>query len=141
MHHLLDAYKQQGSLSSLIKYGICETDMHRLLMQVVQGSYYQQHYPTQITHPFSEKTHKASIQEIVHAMRLFLSSNGHLTNKIIILGSEVHWTLVFKMDHTFIYYYDSSGLNRGFIRHLTLHEGKLYRSIIPHAIYFLTKSE
>jgi hypothetical protein len=140
MRKLIDKHQQHACTATLLTEGMDGEQLYFLITQVLQSDDFQRRFPISVSSPFTSSK-KVSIKQLIKKIINFFNTYDDITERIVLIGSELHWTLIFHIDHHFIYYFDSTYLKKGYIRSLTLSPGYGYRSIIPQYIYFLSRKE
>jgi len=137
---LISAFTEKWPLEELIRYGMDDIQMDHLIDRVVNRGYYSVNFPISVTKPFARRK-KWESQQIMREMERFLASQTRDGTRLILIGTVEHWSLIRRMDATYVYFFDSAGFKRAYRRSYSLREGATRYLLIPTCIYFLTRME
>lgn len=142
-HHLrrtlIAAFAFEWDVAELIDVGM---DIHQLDYVIQNGleqGFYQQRYPLLIRKPFATEK-RLRIDAVIDRMALFLANAVPPHSRIVLIGTQRHWTLVHHIDNSCLYLFDSSGQRKAFRHAFSLRAGKVRHVLRRTAIYYLQRS-
>ena len=137
---LISAFTENWPLEELIRHGMDDVQMDHVIDRVVMRGYYQANFPVSVAKPFVGRKKLVSLR-VLREMEQFLASQTMMGTRLILIGTIDHWSLIKRMDATYVYFFDSAGFQRAFRRSFSLREGATRYLLIPSCIYFLTRME
>lgn len=137
---LISAFTEEWPLEELIRYGMDDIQMDHVIDSVVKRGYYSVNFPIAVAKPFARRR-KWESRQMLHEMEQFLANQAMAGTRLILIGTIEHWSLIKRMDDTYVHFFDSAGFQRAFRRSFSLREGATRYLLIPSCIYFLTRME
>lgn len=137
---LISAFTEEWPVEELIQYGMDDIQMDHVIDRVVKRGYYGANFPISVTKPFARRR-KWESRQMLREMEAFLASQTVAGTRLILIGTIEHWSLIKRMDATYVHFFDSAGFQRAFRRSFSLREGATRYLLIPSCIYFLTRME
>lgn len=137
---LISAFTENWPLEELIRYGMDDVQMDHVIDRVVTRGYYHVNFPVLVAKPFVGRN-KLESRRVLREMEQFLASQTMLGTRLILIGTEDHWSLIKRMDATYVYFFDSAGFQWAYRRSYSLRQGATRYLLIPSCIYFLARME
>ncbi|PHI32008.1 hypothetical protein [Budvicia aquatica] len=137
MRTLLKEFSYEWSLDEWLTLGLDGHQMDYLIENVITTGYYAKHFPLIITHPFRQRkilTHRTIFRE----MEQFLGHQDNHFSRLILIGTQYHWSLVKSMDEQYLYFHDSGGQPRLRKSRYSLKPGHGHQ-LFTHCIYFIER--
>lgn len=111
MRALLLEFSYEWSLDEWLTQGLDGNQMDYLLQHVVTTGYYAKRFPLTITQPF-RKRKILTPRTIMRDMERFINHADNRFSRLILIGTQHHWSLVKSMDEHYLYFFDSDGQKR-----------------------------
>lgn len=118
----------------LVKVGIDDDEMDLLIEKGVMQGYYAQRYPVRITKPFEKG--RWTTKRVKLAIERFLKEQHPEGSRIVLFGTQYHWSLIRAADGPYWQLVDSSGGIRVRKSSHSLIYNKTCYTIYRSAIYF-----
>lgn len=137
MYHLLSSYKQRWDLLDLLTLGLDEEQMDHLISDVLLKGYYAHHYPLHFHTPF--RYHTVRTHKILHEISDWLQSAENQAQRIVILGTTWHWSVIIRTDSTRLFLFDSLGILSQRKNTFSVRKNLKRHTLFPDAIYFVER--
>ena len=137
MHHLLSSYKRRWDLFDLLTLGLDEEQMDYIINDVLLKGHYAHHYPLHIHAPFRYRTLRT--HNIFHEISDWLQSPENQAQRIVILGTTWHWSVIIRTDSTRLFLFDSLGICSQRKNTFSVRQGVKRHTLLPDAIYFVER--
>lgn len=138
--HLLRCYDQKVvDVLELLEYGMDDEQMDVLIKAALMNGYYADHYPIKMTKPFAKG--KWTTGQVNRQIRLFLAQQKPEGSRIVLFGTQYHWSLIQEVSGAYWVLYDSVGMKRVFRNTHSMIEGMTSRSLYGSAIYFCERKQ
>lgn len=134
---LITEYSFEWDVTELMADGMGTEQMDHLIRYVLQEGFYHERYPIDVGKPFA-RTKKLRVGAVIDRMQRFLASRAFPQRRIILIGTPVHWTLIYHIDEKYLYWFDSSGQRKSFRRSYSFRAGRVPHVLQRKAIYFMT---
>jgi hypothetical protein len=125
-------------LVELIQWGFDAVEMDHLIETVLMQGYYHRRYPVVITKPFAGKQHLRT-GLVFRKMAAFLNAAEAPGLRVVLMGTQYHWSVVRRFDRVYIHFFDSIGMDRVPRRQYSVMPGKARYQLLPDAIYFIER--
>ncbi|EFO3397708.1 hypothetical protein ACQ1XX_004870, partial [Escherichia coli] len=135
---IIIAYELHWELSEWITNGIDHHEIDHIINDTLEAGYYNERYPVNIKRPFYKKKN-IEINKILKRMEKFLASHKP-TERIIMLATHEHWTLICDIDECNLYHFDSSSLHFSKRKSYSLFGGETRHRLCANSIYFITRA-
>lgn len=134
---LLEAYGNKWPLDELVYCGMEGDELAYLINEVLMCGYYSR-YPIKITRPFA-KVRPPNIQAVLDRIQRFLFASPEPHTRIVLVTTKEHWTLIYHIDATFIYLFDSCGQKRAYRRSFSLRSRKKGHVLVVRETIFIER--
>lgn len=133
---LLTQYSTQWPLNEWLTQGIDEIRMAHVIETVLMTGYYRKTFPVNVTRPFHQR--RIKVTRMVQEMHTFLESNKDFS-RVILFSNQYHWSVIKSMDEHYMYYLDSSGVQREKIKSYALYPDENRYQFYRDALYFIER--
>lgn len=137
MYHLLKIYKRRWDLFELMTLGLDEEKMDYLINEMQLKGHYAHRYPLHFHTPFRAKSLRTS--KILHDISDWLKSPKNQAQRVVILGTTWHWTVIISTDQTHLYLFDSLGIKSQRKETFSVRPALKRHTLLPEAIYFVER--
>ncbi|WP_447766780.1 hypothetical protein [Aeromonas veronii] len=137
MYHLLQSYKRRWDLFDLLTLGLDEEQMDYLINDTLLTGHYSHHYPLHFHTPFRYQSLRAS--KILRDISDWLQSPENQAQRVVILGTTWHWTVIVSTDATRLFLFDSLGIHSQRKETFAVRLGLKRHTLLPKAIYFVER--
>ncbi len=138
MYYLANSYKRRWDLFDLLTLGLDEEQMDHLISDVLLKGYYAHHYPLHFHTPFRHRplrTHKI-FREISNWLQ---QSPANKTQRVVILGTTWHWSVIIRTDSTRLFLFDSFGICSQRKNTFSVQPDLKRHTLVSDAIYFVER--
>ena len=135
-HALITEYSSEWDVAELMDEGMDDYQLDHLIQYVLKSEFYQKKYPVDIHKPFA-RTKKLRIGAAINRMQQFLSNETPSQRRVVLIGTQLHWTLIYHIDDKYLYWFDSSFRRKSFRRSFSFRSGKVAHVLRRKAIYFM----
>lgn len=136
---LLRAYQSRWDLLELIARGMDQQQMDYLIRRVLMRGFYRNQFPMRVSKPFEERKGLRAKKVMVDISR-FLNRAEYIGCRLVLIGTQYHWSLIKHVDETFLYLFDSAGGTKSYRSSYSFRPGHTAYELIPDAIYFFERS-
>ena len=137
MYHLLKSYKRRWDLFDLLTFGLDEEQMDYLISDTLLTGHYSHNYPLHFHTPFRYQTLRAN--KILRDISDWLQSPDNKAQRVVILGTTWHWTVIVRTDATRLFLFDSLGIHSQRKETFSVQPGLKRHTLLPEAIYFVKR--
>ena len=135
---LLRQYKYRYDIYDLISSGLDDDEMDYLIQSTLQQGYYLKHYPIIIKKPYQYKI-KLRTKNIIKDIFTFINDKNNLYQRVILFGTQEHWSIITGADNKYFYFFDSCGNIKAQHKSFSLIPKKTRHTLFPSAIYFIER--
>ena len=137
MYHLLSSYKRRWDLFDLLTLGLDEEQMDHLIGDVLLKGHYAQHYPLNIHTPFRYRSRRT--RQILCDINDWLAPSENQAQRVVILGTTWHWSVVIRTDSTRLFLFDSLGIHSQRRDTFSIQPELKRHTLLTDAIYFVER--
>lgn len=138
-NRLIQCFDEHFGVMNLIELGINTDEMDTLLSKIIQSGYYARHYPVEIKKPFKGK--KITRKKISKKIEDFLSDTKNRERRIVLFGTDTHWTLINGISKNKLELFDSAGRIFYLIDSISTKKETSSHFVTSGDIYFLSTTE
>lgn len=124
-------------LIDLLTLGLDEEQMDYLINDSLLIGHYSHHYPLHFHTPFRYQSLRTS--KILRDISAWLQSPENQAQRVVILGTTWHWTVIVRTDETRLYLFDSLGIQSQRKETFSVRPGLKRHTLLPEAIYFVER--
>ena len=137
MYHLLSSYKRRWDLFDLLTLGLDEEQMDHLIGDVLLKGHYARHYPLNIHTPFRYRSRRT--RQILSDINDWLAPSENQAQRVVILGTTWHWSVVIRTDSTRLFLFDSLGIHSQRRDTFSIQPELKRHTLLTDAIYFVER--
>lgn len=135
---LLREYKYHYDIYDLMASGLDDYEMDYLIQSTLQQGYYLKHYPLIIKKPYQHQINLRT-KNIIKDISAFINHKDNLYQRVVLLGTQEHWSIIVGSDNKYFYFFDSSGNVKAQHSSFSLIPQKTRHTLFPTAIYFIER--
>ncbi len=135
---LLREYKYHYDIYSLLTGGMDDDEMDYLIQSVLQQGYYYKHHPVIITKPYQKQTHLRT-KKIINDISAFINCPNNRYQRVVLIGTQEHWSIIIGADNKYFYFFDSSGNIKAQHSSFSLIYQKTRHTLFSTSIYFIER--
>jgi hypothetical protein len=136
MYRLLSSYKRRWDLFDLLTLGLDEEQMDHLIGDVLLKGHYARHYPLNFhTLPLPLLRSRQILSDISD----WLALPENQAQRVVILGTSWHWSVVVRTDATRLFLFDSLGIRSQRRDTFSVQPELKRHTLLPDAIYFVER--
>lgn len=135
---LLRSYKYHYDIYDLMTNGLDDDEMDHLIQSTLQKGYYNKHYPLTITKPYHQQTNLRS-KHIIKNIITFINSKNNFHQRIVLIGTQEHWSIIIGADKRYFYFFDSNGNIKAQHCSFSLIPKRTRHTLFSSAIYFIER--
>ncbi|MEC8859906.1 MAG: hypothetical protein VYE29_07870 [Pseudomonadota bacterium] len=139
-YYLLREYAVEWDVIELLEHGMETAEMDHLIHHVLLDGIFQDIYAVDVGKPFA-KHKRLRIGAVIDRMQRFLAGQTEQQRRIVLIGTPIHWTLIYHIDDRYMHLFDSLGQNRAYRRSFTLRSGRGGHVLHRKSIYFLSSAQ
>ena len=137
MYRLLSSYKRRWDLFDLLTLGLDEEQMDHLIGDVLLKGHYARHYPLNFHTPFRYRSLRS--RQILSDISDWLALPENQAQRVVILGTSWHWSVVVRTDATRLFLFHSLGIRSQRRDTFSVQPELKRHTLLPDAIYFVER--
>lgn len=137
MYRLLDNYRRRWDLFDLLTLGLDEEQLDHLINSILLTGHYSRHYPLHFHTPFRSRSLRT--RQIFQHISDWLAEPENHAQRVVILGTTWHWSVVIRTDATRLFLFDSLGIRSQRKETFSVQPELKRHTLLPDAIYFVER--